>query len=146
MDVIIEKKRSYILLTTYCQTKSNAMFGTAHWNPRPAHSESYFWKTKKNLGGLDRGRSRHPERLFGRPDMFLMRTVLDHLYEWFTYMTYPEISKRSKRFTYMTYFWAAKPPRWITYMTDFFDDFVRISTFFGTEAKIGARSAPIFWG
>ena len=61
-------------------------------------------------------------------------------------MTYSEISKRYKRFAYMTYFWAAKPPRWITYMTYFFDDFIRISTFFGTEVEIGARSAPKFLG
>ena len=59
-------------------------------------------------------------------------------------MSDSEISKRSKRFTYRTYLWAAKPPRWTTYMTYFFHDFERISGIFGTEAKIGARSAPNF--
>ena len=29
---------------------------------------------KSFISGLDRDRSRHPERLFGRPDMFLIRT------------------------------------------------------------------------
>ena len=34
-----------------------------------------IWKTKKTfISGLDRCRSWHPERLFGRPDMFLTRT------------------------------------------------------------------------
>ena len=31
-------------------------------------------QNKSFISGLDRGRSRHPERLFGRPDMFVIPT------------------------------------------------------------------------